>query len=284
MKRKVDELQGRGRLLSPSHPPQLHPSLVPPQASSSDLDFGILAGFCFCTLKTTVNSPGTCTSLQKTSCTCLEFRPCSAGNGSTSHPAAVESSADCSFWKWMRSSGVWCSQLENHHTPHTHRSLSSSFSSSAVNQSAFCLSTVRLSCYLSWIPPLSTRSCCQRASCGPLLTSFVLGLMATHLPPPSLSLPSSLLSLHSPPPSLSLCCFLLPFILMHIEGREHQQNANRIIGGEIRAPRWFMTHSISHLQTLYHNLCVSLSQTCFKKICCAFIMFGLLMKLILNVK
>lgn len=34
--RKADELQGRDRLLSPSHTPQLHPSLVPPQDSSSD--------------------------------------------------------------------------------------------------------------------------------------------------------------------------------------------------------------------------------------------------------
>lgn len=225
MKRKVDELQGRGRLLSPSHPPQLHPSLVPPQASSSDLDFGILAGFCLCTLKTTVNSPGTCTSLQKTSCTCLEFRPCSAGNGSTSHPAAVESSADCSFWKWMRSSGVWCSQLENHHTPHTHRSLSSSFS-------FFCCKSVRvlsLNCPTLLLPLLNPSSLHPQLLPTSLLRSsphiICIGING-HSPPSTISFSPFVSSFPALLPSLSHCaafCCLLFSCTLKAENTSRMQ-------------------------------------------------------------
>lgn len=181
---KADELQGRGRPLAPSLPPQLHPSLLPPGDSSSDPHPSPAAS----------RGPGLTGGL-------------SPHFNARNPVLAAQEPAQLPTQQRLLALLVWCvmcvcSQLEN-------ITLSSCFSSPGCCR--------RVGAALVTSPQ---RLLAPRAAFLALLSSHhhELGLMATRLPPASLSLPSSLLSLHSSPP-LSHCA---AFILVHIHGRQDQ--------------------------------------------------------------
>lgn len=196
---KADELQGRGRPLAPSLPPQLHPSLLPPGDSSSDPHPSPAAS----------RGPGLTGGLSP------HFNVLAHASSTwklVAAPArnpvlAAQEPAQLPTQQRLLALLVWCvmcvcSQLEN-------ITLSSCFSSPGCCR--------RVGAALVTSPQ---RLLAPRAAFLALLSSHhhELGLMATRLPPASLSLPSSLLSLHSSPP-LSHCA---AFILVHIHGRQDQ--------------------------------------------------------------
>lgn len=163
----------------------------------------------------------------------LQFRPRCAGDGSTSHSAAAESSSDCSLWKQRLRRGVWCvwrSHLENHHT----RTHFPPLLPLAADQSALLSDAL--------VTSRSARSRCWRAFL-PLRSSphIICTGINGHSPPASISFS----------PFLSSFPALLPssFLLCRFHSRAHSQRGTP---AECKQDKWKRDmSSISQLHKLF---------------------------------